>query len=367
MTGQIFEKNKVEKNEIKKNRIETKQIFFFAMCILMLMGFRMSNYAEEKAGQVGVRYMEAQCTGKQLEQAISQNQEEDENGISSITGWKQTEQVEIQKADLGRSTSVKLIEMWGDVEQIFPQCLSGGVPLLKEDENGCMISEQAAYELFGGTDVAGKMISQEGQPLIIRGLLNIKENILIRQVSDTPFTYMEINGEPGGSTEMIRALLIQAGVVLTSGAVIEVDTFRGILHLMQALSMGILFVFVISRINPLMKNPDRKWVLPGKCILSIICLALIFFGIQYIWCFSEDFIPSKWSDFAFFGELINTQADHYKKYLDVPEIYRDRELFRCVKNVVLCEAGSILCIMICWLTNMKETHFIKLRQLLSRE
>lgn len=318
-------------------------LFFFIMCIFMLMGFQTSHYAEGKSGQISVRYTEGWCTGKQLEAVISKNQEENE--ISSITAWKQTEHVTITKEDLGRNISVKLIEMWGDVEQIFPQRLSGGAPLLKEDENGCMISEQAAYELFGGTDVIGKTISQEEYPLIIRGLLDVEEKLLIRQVSDTACTYLEINGESGGSKEAIRALLIQTGTDLMSGAVIEIDTFRGILHLMQLLPAGILLVFAISYANRFMQNRNLKWIVPGKCILLMVCLALTFAGIRYIWCFSEDFIPSRWSDFIFFKNLINEQVENYKKYLDIPEINRDRELFRCLKYTAFCEAGSIICML----------------------
>lgn len=302
--------------------------------LFLITSLYMIREIEKQSGQIGVRFTQEVIDSRQLDQLYEEVEDEE---WPRVTLWKQTEHVPAFYEELNREVLLKLVDIWGDVEQVYPDCLVAGAPLIKDDEAGCMLTEKAAEKLFGGTDVIGMHVMLEKKEYIIRGILDIPEEIFIRENSNTSYTFVEAEGHPRGGTEKLRQMLVSVGASLDDGAVVETDTFCGVLKVLWLLP-AFLLLYCIYR-NAKQMCGDRKlfvWILR---ILAVVIVVII---LWHSWGFSEDFIPSKWSDLEFFGDLFKAQRENYNRYLDVAEVYKDRILFDCFKRALIWDGAFLI-------------------------
>lgn len=297
----------------------------------LLVSFHTGRQVEKRAGETGIRFTENILDVEQFEQLCEQAKEEAQGEEAPVmTLWKQTEGVEISNGDLKRQAKMKVVDIWGNTEQVYPESLLWGNTLLRKDASGCMLSKAAAYELFGDMDILGKEVSCQGNTYRVRGILDIGEAVFLRENEKACFTFIEVRDRPGSGIEKIRQMLLTGGVVIEEGAVVETDNFRGILRFFRLIPLGILMWLFYRKGREYCKGREGTiWLIR----IGIVVFFLLAFWQS--WCFSEDFIPAKWSDFEFFGELLAEQWENYRRYLDVAEIYRDRMMFGDVKNTLV--------------------------------
>lgn len=287
---------------------------------------------EREKGHISIRFTKEALGAERLKQIYEKEKE-----IPQMTLWRQVENAKISYPELKRNVMVKSVEIWGDANAVYPDCLSAGSALQKGDVLGCMLSEKAAYEVFGNTDVLGKKIFYEEKSYTIRGILKIEDPVFLRENEKADFSYIEVSGKAGGGVEKIRGVLSAKGVLLEEGAVIEADIFRGLLRFLRLIPVGVLICLFYRKIkNEYYENRIVLWAVRiGVAILFVV----LFWN---SWCFSEDFIPSRWSDFEFFGDLLEAQIGNYKRYLDIEDIYRDRELFWAFKRTLIVMGVAVI-------------------------
>lgn len=322
------------------------------MCLIlalagMVFSLYYEDYAEGMQGQKMLRFTEEITTAEEIESI--QEASKKEEGIPQVALWKETEKAEVFCEDLERTDTAVCIALWGDVEQVFPGCLSAGNGLIKEDDKGCMVSEALAYRLFGSGDVLGKELTYEGSSYVIRGILDLEDPVFLREDGKTGFPYMEVREEPGSGMEQVRQILARIGRVPEEGAVIEADMVCGLLRFAGLIPAGLL-LFLCYRIlkKRFCGNSGVLW------ILRIAVLALCLAGLGKSWCFSDDVIPSRWSDFEFFGELFRAQGENIRRYLRIPEIWKDGELFRNCMRALSWTVFSTVCVVFGILTEKDE-------------
>ena len=333
----------------------------------------MGKNLEIQKGQVGIRFPEYVINGEQLEE-LKQAYESNWNvGVESdrkeaeefpeMTLWRQNKgktiatyeeeqksgQREIKESGT-KNIQVKVIELWGDVEQIYPQRLMAGTVISKEDEAGCMLSDKAAFELFGAVDVLGKEVLYEGNTYEIRGILDLEEQVFLREDKQESCSFFEVQEDPGKGVEQLRQILSPAGISLEDGAVLEWDMICWILGMLRILTVGILLCVGIRWINQIMCSDNilAKWhpkkgtMCAVQYFLRMAVLLVLFLLLKENWCLSQDYIPAKWSDFEFFGELLREQRENYMRYLDLPDIQKDRELFKEMYWSLVWIGGSVV-------------------------
>lgn len=316
------------------SRIRIRRFLAVLSVILFFISFYTGKYIEEKRGQTGIRFVKETVSGKELSR-ISDEEEKEE--MPDMTLWKQTEDKKISYPEFNRRVKVKLIDIWGDVEDVYPECLVQGSPLIKEDINGCMLSKKAAYRLFGAEDVIGKKVSFGKKEYVVRGILDVDESVFVRENEEAECSLIEVTDTPQNGKEPIRQVLMKMGVSLEKGALVEVDVICAAVRGVQALSGGLLLFFLYRYIKG--KYGEKKVLIWGiKGILVIGCLLLL----RYCWCLSDDFIPSKWSDFEFFGKIASELKANYRRYLDIPDVYKDRILFLHMKEGICFSVGSLI-------------------------
>lgn len=317
---------------MRENRI---YISFIMSLFCLLLSLYFGNDAERMKGQVMLRFGEEVMTAEELEE-ITEGKEKEE--MPRITLWKESEKTEICYENLGRRKEADLIDVWGDPEQVYPGRLLKGNTLIREDAEGCMLSLHLAYELFGSEEVLGKTVSCKGSEYVVRGILDLDTSVLLRENDREGFSKIEVQGRPGGGMEEIRQILSMAGKVPEEGAVIEADVVRGILRFLRLFPAGLLLALVYREMKRMCWGKESfLWALRG-CVF-LLCFA----AVCYSWCFSDDWIPSRWSDFEFFGDLFTAQKENFRRCLKLPDAWKDLELFRRCLRAVMWMALSAVC------------------------
>ena len=164
-----------------------------------------------------------------------------------FTAWCEEDGERVTDTDGLRSAIVTRLGLSGNSINIIPY----GKSLQETDEEGCLLGERAAWELFGSRDVEGHKIRWGGREFTVRGVLKEPEDVFIVQ-------------EPGEDTFLDKITLSHA------------QNTREIIRSFRD-SYG-LDRFVVTN--------DR----------------------QNVWEVFLDLVPGKWSDFEGWGANIEDRA-----------------------------------------------------------
>lgn len=330
-----------------------------AVMTLLLSVFAVHGIDGQK-GQAGVRFAEKKIDAKQMEHIYEEGELED---LPLLTLWRFEEGAGICKTDGSRHATVKLVELWGDVEQIYTECLMDGAPLSKEDKAGCMLSGKAAFEVFGSEDVVGRQVLYNNCTYDVRGILDVEDMLFIKEEDEGLFSYIEAKGDVGSVTEPIRELLLKSGLSVSDGAVLEWDFIRGIMHLCMIIAIGVLEFAAVRMFTV----NYREHNLLVWCVR--VCAVLLFAVVLVKgWCFPQEYIPGSWSDFEFYENLFQEQWENYNRYLNIPSIFKDRQIFADLRLAFGCIAVSSLCSVACVIRasrKMKRTTYGKISSSIS--
>ena len=119
---------------------------------------------------------------------------------------------------------------------------------------------------------------------------------------------------------------------------LEWDIAIFILKLLQTLSFGFILIILAGWITEnIIGQKIFQWLIRLAAFLLFIYIMVKNCGVPV------DFIPARWSDFDFFGELIKSQKDNYLRCLDLPRIFNDRKLTTQTVNALIAAGGSIIC------------------------
>lgn len=210
-------------------------------------------------------------TRKQLE-SFWENASDDEKKIQELVLFREESGIEIKNQALNRVETGKMIETAGDMSLITPGKLMKGSYVLSSDTAGCVISQKTAEMLFGDRNVLGKIVSIGERDYIIRGIVDL----------DIIFCMVQGNEN-------------------TIYANIRVDAPKLSLSAVQQTLSGLL--------------PKTADGFPKRNLYYGIGRA---FSLLPAWKFSDDYIPTAWSDFSFWTELFRQKSDMLFTLLEKP-------------------------------------------------
>ncbi len=136
--------------------------------------------------------------------------------------WGQTGHVLVSGGNLSMQTQVSAILFCGKPELLFEDCR---VPV-PEDVGGCLLDEQAAWELFGGTEVVGKEVSCGNHIFTIRDVIPGKEGLVAFQVSRGLLEKNSTKGqEPEGEPPLGMDEMMQRVTEVWKSGIIQITKF----------------------------------------------------------------------------------------------------------------------------------------------
>lgn len=93
--------------------------------------------------------------------------------------WGEVNEQMIENPDFNRQHNTTVIYIRGKTELI----LNHTGYLDTNDENGCLIDEESAWQLFGDSDAIGRTITYDGKEYIIQGILEDIDSLLVIPVT----------------------------------------------------------------------------------------------------------------------------------------------------------------------------------------
>lgn len=244
-----------------------------------------------------------------------QTTEETTDNPIHFTAWGEVKDGMVEEGDLNKSAKVNALLIKGDSNLVYENSQN----LTSDDVDGCLLSENVVYQLYGDNNVTGKTIEYNGRSLIIREVIKDTSDLIIMQaLSSTEQVMNYVSIEVGSGDD--------ADVVVQEFN----NRYTGFDNLINIQSYG-MWASVISGILPIIMLftiliPFIKFLLsyrqqPVRFFLYT-ALTLVYAGI-FLWIMNFEFnfptnmIPSKWSDFSFWSSLYQKKTDEIELLLRI--------------------------------------------------
>ncbi len=329
-------------------------------------------------------YLEQPINGREAAEILRRDEEfarddsqEKSEAISGFCIWGEKRQAALTNDHLSRSTEADLILFCGDIELLFEGCR---VPA-KDDAEGCLVDERTAWELFGDSQITGKEISYEEKPYIIRKVIPGERKLAVFPADSMAARTSGASGGWGagkGSGEqnqkeqnqeeqnqeeqrcLSRITVLKpeemsmhdlksvlSGQYAVDAELLDLQLLRGVSGFFVLLVPVFTCAVVLRYFYHCCKR-QQGWM--GKAVMAaaaLVLLLLAFFLIKRWVRIPMDYIPEKWSDFAFWAELWKEKAECMEDLIKIRKSILDMKWIDCFfKSIVLgilAEIFFILC------------------------
>lgn len=298
----------------------------------------------------------------------SEHAEEGRQFLPAFCIWGQKEGIAVENKNLSRTSTADAILLCGEPGLVFEGCQ---LPI-RGDGQGCIISEDTAWELFGSSQVVGKEVSCRGTSYVVRQVLPIQGHMIAFQLGQRSVTAGQQQGVPSGSlsgqgnqvyssSSSGQGNSAQSGgssgqgdsaqsggssgqgsqawaeeqldrITLKNEEGISERTLEGTLGMQYGLSVQLLDIELLGGISGACMllapvtlciffaaliywqykkqktRPGKAWMAGALILLATVAFLFLKGQIRI----SEDYIPSRWSDFSFWSSLWQEKADAVK-------------------------------------------------------
>lgn len=315
----------------KKAIINVLLIILLIMC--MGYGIVYKNNAKSFKNLASINIEDTGTKANSIEEML--NSKEEDN--YSFVALKEKDGVSISNEELQKSADVKLISITGNSSILFK-----GPILFTDDKNGCLIDKTAAYKLFGDYNVEGMTLQYDGNNYIVRGVIENAENSIVIQTKpnsqlEMDLLLLDMNDEDNRYVEKFITKYSLPQKYTTN------NVYYSVANLMTLIIPIIMaFIIIIKMFKLIIINNNK----PIKKILLIILL-LIFVYLLYLimninFKINYNLIPNEWSDFDYWGELINKYYERNRDLLFAKKYVIDIPLIDNMIRSVFCSIVSII-------------------------
>jgi len=289
---------------------------------------------------ISVRLFETSVTRQTLEQALEQT---NENELACTAAWTRNDGEQTAGSQLGGETSLRIIRVYGDMRQVAPMKLLSGTFPTEDDVDGCLLDAASAWALFRSTDAIGAVVTIVDREYVVRGIAETYEPMLMIRDDQAAYENMEFSSQdPDGTKQFVETFLYRCGntggyTIVQSGLIARVVRGAAWLPLWIA---AICAVIALGRRGWKMRGqPGRS----GLCWIAGVALAvLLCWGVASTAFWPQSFLPTKWSDFAFWGNLVDTWRSNAKACALATQLPKEIELFSALRR---CAAALIVSIL----------------------
>ena len=316
-----------------------KWLIPISLLVLMILSFSLSARLTELCPSISLRY-NTPLNEKQVEWSRAYT---DEYDAPYLTFWTES-QTFVSIDDMGASAAQILYN--GDSGFSYPVTYRhGGAPGM--DRNSCSISVPLAWQLWQSDRVVGMTLQIDGKEYTISGVFEGDDNRLFRW-ADSGFTAVEIPNTPKGEDSYRYALDLaaQSGLghptgILWGSGMAAIGKFLCWLPLVLAACF-----LIMPYLAQLKKIPGIVW--------AILILVLVLALPAIIEVLPGWMVPTRWSDFGFYGRLWDTFWDRWHDLLMLSPTPMDAQRKAMFLGLLLSSCIS------CMLTGeLKRAFFLK--------
>ena len=198
-----------------------------------------------------------------------------------------------------------MITVYGNTNSVFNKFIKGN--LLKDDYNGCAISTRTAYEIFGSIDILGKEIKFNNENFIIRCIIdsNKKLFVLNQKNYNENMRFVELEFDSNINNIKNTKNFIIENNLPEPYSIIDGYSQNYILNIFCHIPAWVIFlVIIINFIKCLFKIKNMPILFLIFLLIFVFIIIFLKVVVEFNIKISDDFIPSKWSDFSFLSYKI---------------------------------------------------------------
>jgi len=218
--------------------------------------------------------------------------------------------------------NAKSILYSGDAALVWPaRYLSGTAPGVT-DGFGCAVSSGLAFALWGSGDVLGAAVDIDGKSRVVRGVFEGEDMVALLSVSDEDtsqtFTAVELSGGlQAPSRSDVTGFAMTAGLGAPDSVMLGTPTILAVF--LAILPLLLLFIYGLVLLAGGMRR--RPAAMRGVLLLAFLGFAILLPGLLDM--LPDRLIPTRWSDFSFWGGHLRQMENDLREYLTVTPMLRD--------------------------------------------
>ena len=254
--------------------------------------------------------------------------------------WGETSQQMVSCRETRASAKVTVVSLSGNPELMRAGCLKW--------QEGCLIDEGTAQTLFGTTLCAGQFLLHNGETYRVLGTVPALRPTLftMAKAGDTLSRCVLALPAEKGKT-LGEPFLMRWGL---RGRVLDFYPFLALTENLLLLFPGILFLTVCGHLGKDWRKLSLQGILSGSQRLALGKTALALgLAVGTFWLLTKrlvippDMIPSRWSDFSFWGTWWKGQKENFLRILFTPLGSGQLQmLLNMVKSMGTSTASAIL-------------------------
>lgn len=293
--------------------------------------------------------MEEMMTREQMEAFWENASAEAARSIKEVVLFRVEEKAEAESSGTGRGIQVEIIEAAGNMNLIMPGRLRQGSFVFDSDLDGCVISRETAEELFGSRQAVGEALKLDERIYIVRGVVETEGRLcMVQGEAGKAYPYIRIYAPEipvSRVQQMLTAVVPEPSVGVNGisedripGWISESDLYLGIGRMVLWMPAWVVLVFGG------LKCRRKIWEMDGQKnkimveIWKVIFPVAVFAGICGILLvsvrFSDDYIPTAWSDFSFWTELVGGKIEAFFFLMKSPLQKADASMLANLGEVV---------------------------------
>lgn len=289
---------------------------------------------------LSVRFPEPTVTQKDL---LRTSGETPEGEMHLRAAWTGDANLQTASSDLGEQTQLRRIQAYGDLRAIAPMRLVSGSYPLGDDTSGCLLDKASAWQLFHSTDAIGAAVRMGMNRYTVRGIVDAYEPMMVIRGGSMTYENLEFSADDySAAKQQVETFLyrcnapksytlIESGLFarLARGSVCLVPCAFGI--------AGAIALFKSARGKKHRRGAARLGYAAGTVTMAIVLAILL--GTFY---WPQSFLPTKWSDFGFWRELIEGWNGLGKTILLISPHPKEIQLFAALRWCAVLELAALL-------------------------
>lgn len=294
------------------------------------------KYIADYHGAVSVRYRDPVITKQQIEDILEGMISREDHNIPEVTLWQREEDTVVRNHAMDSSVSLALITVAGDMSKVYPGPVLTGGALSREDQAGCIIDENTAYQLFYSEDVLGMKLDLEGKEYIIRGILKSEShNTMIIQAEDTllgdreakQYSCMELTFSDNRNAKPLAEQFIFTYGLGEPSAYIDGYLYRMLTEHLIHIPLWFCALWIIALFVRKIYSLKASPVLSLMGWAGVILISTLFIKLtDFYFYIPGSMIPNRWSDFDFWVSLLKKLTASLKEKEGILRYYKEAEL-----------------------------------------
>jgi hypothetical protein len=251
---------------------------------------------------LSVRFAQPAVTHKDLLRAIGETPESE---VQVRAAWTSDTNLQTASSELGTQTQLRRIQAYGDLSAIAPmRLLSGSFPV-DDDSGGCLLDKASAWKLFHSSDAVGGVVTLGKNRYTVRGIVDAYEPMLVIRGGNATYENLEFAAvDHSAAKQQVETFLYRCNAPKTY-TLIESGLFarvaRGLVWLCPCV-FGIAGAVGFYRGARARKERPNAALPRYMASAALAAMTLVILLNMFYW--PQSFLPTKWSDFGFWRELV---------------------------------------------------------------